>query len=266
MMTFEIVVFSKDRACQLHAFLESVLTHISNVVVSVVYTYSEEHKESYEKLIRRFSLDNVFFVKENDFRSDIISCVAYSKFDHIAFSTDDTIIYRPLPSFIPAIYKHECFSLRLGLNTIVQNPYTGELQMPLKNYNSDGNNVISWNCSLYHPFANYGYPMSLDLHIFQRQQILSLIKLFDWKNSNQLEGGLCAYRNEISYMRSFVYSVAVNVPLNNMSKVTQTNNSLTQAELLAKYMDGEVVDLSKIDAKSIKGCHQEIPLHFRKFI
>lgn len=268
-MRFEIFTFSKNRPCQLHALLESIQQNVNcgpnEAHTTIVYKFDPEYEFCYWLVESRLGEKKTTkWVRETNLREDIIQAVEDSKCEFIAFSTDDNIVYRKLPCKIPSFSDNETFSLRLGFNTIVQNHHTGELQAPLEKYFVQGN-VVRWNALLHHPFSNYGYPFSLDLHIYKKSQILELIKRFEWKNSNELEGGLCRYRNEMLFISSFDKSVAVNIPLNNMSNMTQTSNTHTIEDLLQKYKENYVIDISKIDAQSIKGCHQDVPLTFRKF-
>ena len=263
-----LIVWSKDRACQLHLLLESIAKHAPGLFnVDILYLYSDDQYKAGYEILQSKSWQNVNWHYQNDkFKTHTLAFVNNGS-NYIAFSTDDTVIYRQSPYHIDELSHYlpksptECFSFRLGLNTIIQNPFTGELQTPLSRYTKI-KQMVFWNNTLYNPIHNYGYPFAMDMHVFNRSILLELLPLIEFSSSNQLESGLFQYANRIIYMSSFVQSIAVNIPMNNLSGITAIGSkAYTVEELNSLYLEGKRISLSSFNT-SIRGCHQEFDLEF----
>lgn len=260
-----LIVWSKNRACQLHVLLESIRKNASGIgLTTIIYKADDAHIESYKNVIEEFAGGGFSFTQETDFAADTLKAIDSGDFINVGFCTDDTVFFKPFDINDLCVESGRVFSLRLGLNTIMQNCYTGELQPPLNRYAAAGNK-ITWRPQDYHPLSNYGYPAALDAHIYNWEQIRTLCKSISFKNTNTLEGGLAqiAHRHFFS-ITSFSHSVAVNIPCNNMSGYTNSCewHSYSCEELLQKYENGERICLKSISAHSFIGCHQEVPFKF----
>lgn len=262
-----LIVWSKDRAAQLHLLLDSIQKNMPETfVASIIYTHSSpDFKAGYDRLQSEFDDDSRFgFLFETDLREQTLSLVSDVGFDNVAFSTDDTVIFKDTGPFDESLITADIvtFSLRYGLNTIVQNYHTGELQPPLNTYNEDGN-TINWIFNQYHPLHNYGYPFGLDMHMYNRDMIYNLIKYMPFKNTNELESGLFHKRHLVPQtIKSFKNSVAVNIPNNNISGVTRAGETYghTLEDLNKGYLSGKTINLDKLMQHEVHGCHQEIPM------
>ena len=263
-----LIVWSKDRACQLHLLLESIKKNAPVFKTSIIYkTSNEDYLKGYQKLMGLFPDSN--FIVEEDMTQQTRELVK-EDFSHVCFSTDDQVFYRPMPCnpehALPR-QDGEIFSFRLGYNTIVQNCHTGDLQTPL-NKVSKVEDFIFWCANSYHPFSNYGYPLALDTHVFTRSFADWLIHAINWRTTNELESGWQHrdIRGRALFMCSYKKSISVNIPMNNHSQITrhgETHGYSTEF-LNESYLNGDVIDLEAIGRESIVGCHQEIPLKFRK--
>ena len=97
-----LIIWSKDRAAQLHLLLESLDRNLpDSFITSVIYTYSSpEFKAGYDRIQDEFDANRVGLVLETDLREQTLSLIDDKSFDLVAFSTDDTVIYKkhdPLP-------------------------------------------------------------------------------------------------------------------------------------------------------------------------
>lgn len=255
-----LLIFSKDRACQLYLLLESISRFGKFSTIDVLYkTSNDEYNTAYKVVEKKYP--HIAFIRESDFRRETLRLIELSG-DDVCLSTDDQVFYREFGT-PPPLAEHEVFSYRLGLNTIVQNPHTGELQPPLNNYCKDGN-IISWNPQYYHPLYNYGYPFAIDVHCFNNKLLYDLLNSFSWSNTNQIESGLFRYRNLISVIYSYNKSVSFNIPVNNMSGVTISGkyHPYSNKELNDLFLSGKKINLDNICKNSIKGCHQEVKYEF----
>jgi len=251
-----ILVWSKDRACQLNALLRSLRTYIPSSVV-VLYTYSnDDFKAGYD--VVRAEHPFVTFIKENDFYEDTIYSIEGMRSNNICLTTDDTFIFNSVNnlSFIKEkLSDSSVFSFRLGYNTVVQDHIQGYLQPPLiPDYVEK--DLLFWNPAKYQGY-NYGYPHALDMHLYSTSYLLPILKEIRFKTTNELEGILQKYNSRIKTLFSPKESVAVNIPLNNISGLTEVNKRrMSMEEMNAEFLKGKRLyyQLGNV----IVGCHQDI--------
>lgn len=258
----KLLVWSKDRACQLDFLLRSIDKFSPNTFDTIVIykASNEKYEEAYQKL-------TVNKVRESDsanFRKLTLDAIRQSKEKWLGVSTDDTVVYLPFVISEKDLDGIDVFSLRCGLNTVVQDPHKQTYQPPLHNYIDEGN-TISWDFTKYHPHDNYGYPFGLDMHLYRRDKFLALISSFDWKNTNELETGLFHRKMHIlPVIRSFKQSVAFNVPVNNMSGATVAGkfyaNSIESLNDL--FLQGQRISMNSLNNVIVSGAHQEIKYVF----
>lgn len=284
---FHLIIWSKDRACQLDLLLRSIQWCGIKPYVSVIYKSStDEFEKGYDLVNKKYNTfdSNFALINQNlylskSFNSATMAEVhSYSNLEYwenIGFCTDDTVFYRKFPAnptSFPLLKYNESFSFRLGLNTLLQDYSVGSIQPPLNRY-INGGETISWNPQEYHPLNNYGYPYSLDLHIYNRSNIQDCLEEFTFKNTNELEGGLSHRRSRITTMTAFKKSLAVNIPMNNMSGMTLSGQTTSCAksteELNEAFLDGYIIDFDELlqsmrNGDAVVGCHQEFPITLTK--
>jgi hypothetical protein len=256
-----LIIWSKNRACQLDALLRSINEYAPNTFYPVVVAKAigSDHQKAYDQL---FSERSVPFTNEEDFYKDTLQEIT-SDFEFTAFSTDDMIFYRELPSkpWLPEL-PNQIFSFRLGRNTTIQNCHTGEKQLPLFNPLVK-DSCLEWCPKDYIPLSNYAYPLALDLHVFRTEYLQQLLKnIGPFRNSNELESKMQAYTYDIDVMRSYTESVAFNIPCNNLSSVTRAGEQFPYSNefLNEQYLSGKRIDIDKVSTVPIVGAHQEICL------
>lgn len=265
-----IIIFSKDRAIQLHALLASFFELVKgDATIYVLYTISDyEHETAYEDVRKIFKEQNVKFIKEKDFRRDLIEVLDAISTKKMFFLVDDIIFTEPfeLSDFIKYNTKKYVPSLRMGRNLTYA--YTTQQEQPLPNFIRDelaDNNKFIWkweNGSL-----DWGYPLSVDGHLFDSREIGTLIKNSNFKAPNTLEESLQLYNNiyKTRYGLCYNKSVIVNIPCN---KVQLENNNIsgnmTPTTLLSKWNEGYQIDYKKLFSYNNISAHQDIELEFIK--
>lgn len=266
------IIFSKNRASQLRLLLYSIQKNAPGVFnLNVVYKYTDEQfKAGYELVKQEFGHICNFVEQTNNFKQDTLSLLD-SENDFSCFFVDDDIIYKPVTSeddLIKHIKDDEdvfCMSLRLGEN--VKIAYTMNTINVLHNQENLEDGMIKWDWSLH--YLDFGYPLSLDGHIFRTKEILKLSKKIAFTNPNEFEGNLQIFDNfPRNKMVSYKYSVLVNTPNNIVNDTHPNRNGLTCAinvkELNEKYLKGEVINLESMNFEDIQGCHQELIFVFKK--
>ena len=265
------IIFSKDRPMQLHLLLESILLNfnVEDYTLNILYKASnDEYNRGYNMI--RDLYPQFKYKKEESFKSDLLSLFNDSKYT--VFFTDDDIIYQSFKlnndelHNIFMITESNCFSLRLGLNTV--NCYTMQRLNKLNNYNKHTfyfdidliEPVISWKVG--DGTNDYAYPMSVDGHIFKTEYIKNLCETLEYSNPNLFEAFLSNFGRPEMIMSSYEHSKLVNTPIN---RVQETFKNLSgekydysAEDLNEMYLDGVLIDLKKMNFNEINGCHQEI--------
>jgi hypothetical protein len=271
-----IIIFSKDRACQCDLTLTSLFKNAKELChnVSVLYTGSNErYFLGYNKLIEKWKKD-VVFVKQGIFKDDLIS-LAHTTFAFNCFFTDDDIIYRPIEDceIIRSLLERSpeicTFSLRMGSNITIQDYHRNiPIVRPDITYYNDIN-IWKWRNAF--PNTNYSYPLSVDGHIFRTEEINRFLDKFDYDNPNSFEGRIQQFNDKLPpLMCSFSKSVVVNTPINRVQE-TCTNLAGVQYGITPEYMNdlwiqGFSINLDKMNFSNIYGCHQELPIPLRNII
>jgi len=262
-----LLIWSKDRACQLDLLLRSLPHNLFNVY-TLYKSSSSEYQLGYDKLIKLYP--EYFFTKESDFELQtrfIIKCSG----KYICLSTDDTVFYdcpKISASGIEAAMSDDVitFSFRYGKNTVLQNHNTGEMQPSLNIY-EDCHDYIRWRFDQYYPLHNYGYPFGLDMHVYKADILTELINQFSFSNTNQLESNLFKYTNVVpKVICSEHMSTAVNIPANNMSGITIAGAMypFSNETLNNVWLSGNQIDINSILGQKVVGCHQEFDFRFEK--
>jgi len=263
------IVFSKDRACQLDAFLRSMKEHHKNLddcSTTILYTYSnDEFKKGYELLIKRYP--EFSFVKETNFKEDLKNIYAKGVYDYIQFFVDDNVWKNDF-SFDNAEYKMFkmddyilTLSLRLHPEITYCQPMNKVVTQPSNLDECD--NVWEWK----NADGDWGYPMSVDGNIFRKKNIDRYVNMFMYNNPNTFEAVMSTNPPSIhTKMLCYSDSKILNIPMNRVQTTFQNPCGDVDIKMLNdKLLSGEVININKVNGFKNSACHQEIGLEFNKY-
>ena len=251
------LIVSKDRASQLRLLLESISVNSPNLLneILIIYTSSnEDFSKGYEKLQSEKILPNIVWQKEVDFIPDFLGALKNCKSKYICGIVDDCIFYKRVASTAQEIENilvesnAFCFSFRLGLNTTMQNYLDPDLYVPLRKY-EENRSFVRWNWKEWDDRLNYGYPISLDGHIFEAKEISYLSEMFKFNRLRHWEGnvnGKCRDKVNKDTMVSYKQNVLFSMPLNCVQDpplVSGAVHEYSEEELNEKYLNDEEIDL-----------------------
>ena len=244
-----VIIFSKDRAAQLDLLLRSMPDEF-RVVCEVIAKYS--NPIFYDGYMKHDP--ESWFCFESDFKTDLRESLAW--YDPLTmFLTDDDIFINPLPEIPELPDNVACLSLRL--NPRMNYCYTlNRKQTPPK---MQPGNIWNWRLA----DADYGYPMSLDGHIFRTADILPLLENLDYHDPNSLEAALA--RNPINrpMMMCFDKSVIVNNPINRVQDTIKNRYGNVSAEWInEQYLAGRRIKLEPFIGIEPNACHVELPIEW----
>ena len=256
-----LIVFSRNRAMQLHALLDSVELHAKGVFnnVDVLYRADEGFEQGYE--ILSSSKPYVNMHRETTFKTDLMGLF---KMDYTLFAADDDIVFGDFNKGLLQAFTPEtaCFSLRLGLN--IDYCYPVQAQIALNGWEQDGEFIRwKWRGQPY----DFGYPLSVVSHVFRTADIKGLSELEDFTSPNTYEAFLQKHLNKVrpeiaAYKKSRVFGVPANRVQTDYANINALKYSYQPEGLELRYCNGERIDVAKMKYK-IHQAQQEIEYIFK---
>lgn len=263
----KIIVFSYNRAMQLQALLESIqqFWKVYSYSVDVIYnTSNQEFEKGYDilknlydaqwlkestlnrkgygytgfrsiyNLRKRLKYPNLRKQKTN-FRELVLKLLDDSHYDYVMFLTDDSIFIRnveiPDLGFIHENPEQTSLSLRLGGEIIPQ---------PNNLIKKDG--LLQWNYHVHQQLKNWGYPFSVDAHIYSRLFIKILLSRIIFNNPSTLEDMVCNYVKSHKFLSdgySLDHSCILSFPMNMVQSVANNESQNLSVEMLnQRFIDG----------------------------
>lgn len=255
-----ITIFSKNRACQLDLLLRSIKRFFQDwraFQFNLLYTYdSDFFAKGYEILKKEQPEFN--YVKEKDFKTDVINLVSSDK-PYTMFYVDDNVYKRPFSILCLEFKKFKettsIVTLSLRMDPGIQRCYTMNLNTPPPKFIEHG--LWEWRGQQ----GDWGYPMSIDGSIFRTQQLLPLLLDLPYNSPNTMEGVLANRPINLPYMLCFQESVVINIPAN---KVQNDNNNrhgnITAEYLNREYVSGKRIQLESLLSEKYIAPHHEVSL------
>lgn len=268
------IVFSFDRASQLHLLLESIEKHAKSTFnINVLYKSSnEDFKKGYELLQERFK--NVNFVEETqgEFKQQTLKLME-TELEFSCFMIDDDILFgRFEEDKITKILKNNddilVFSPRQGLNTsFCYSMKCDNVILP----DSEDDDFIYWNWTK--RYVDAGCPFSLDGHIFRTKEIKKMVKATSFTSQELLMSSLNENFSEnyprekmFSCKQSLLVGVPVNIVQNAFENRQEEKFGTSTKGLNDKYLNGEIIDYEALDFSNINSAHCELKYEFKNVI
>ncbi|MFA5290707.1 MAG: hypothetical protein WC385_00100 [Candidatus Paceibacterota bacterium] len=267
------LIFSMDRAMQLHALLSSLLEKFDfPPTISVLYrATSPAQQRSYQEVETIFSDQKITFIDQEareNFYPQLLKLIEKIETEKIFFLVDDLLFIEDirLDDLLAVDSQKFILSLRMGQN--LKKSYTGRAEQPLPKFypnESPDSEKICWHWN--EGQFNWRYPLSVDGHLFLTKEILAMFKCFDFNSPNTLEANwqifwpLFSRRLGLAYKKSKI----LNIPCNKVQ--TDNNNEFGnwhQDDLLTKWNEGRQIDYRSLYGFINESAHQEIELKFIK--
>jgi hypothetical protein len=264
------MVFSKDRPYQLDAFLRTAEKNgkIDPADISVLYRYTDGFEKSIDILKKEHP--EVNFIAQGDFKKDVMQWLTSQNCVTVSFATDDALFTRDVRSnfveFILANNPHiKTFSLRLGLHLDHCYPTNSAQSLPNGTLQEG---ILFWLAESAE--GDWNYPLSVDGHVFRREEIVSMFSKFGFSNPNNLESNWQWLKSDqfestsmLTVCACFAKSCYFNVPINRVQdEYKNRSGNVSHIELAEKYMADESF---RFDPKRClnffnKSAHEEISI------
>ena len=267
------LIFSKDRAMQLQATIESFLLHCQDMgTIDLVVLYKTSnglHAQQYEELKRRFS--NINFVEESNFRTQVLTILG--KFNYVLFLVDDNLFVKDfhlidITSSLQENTDAAGFSLRLGKNT--NYCYTKDSTQTLPLFQQSRTGILTYNWT--QAEFDFGYPLELSSSIYRTRDILILLDELEFNNPNILEGQMAANARFFAGQKSTLLccenSLTFCNPINKVQSVWNnrccSDNKYSADALAELFHKGVRIDVESYSNFIPNACHQEVQLYFKQ--
>lgn len=265
------IVFSRNRAAQLDLLLRSIRERAPKLFSSIEVLWvatNSDYMHGYQQLINEWT--EVGFRYEHSFQTQVGDMLDKTSEPFVSFLCDDDIVMREYNDYpAPQVLLQEspeilCFSLRLGYNTTFCYPHDCEQQQPIIHERFRDTIMWSWPNAM----GDWGYPGSLDGHVFRRHQVIELLAGRDYTGPNRLEDTFtnrCFGRDDThpmmaSYERSLITGVPINVVQDGFPNRNGETHPVLTTTLNREYMEGKRLVLP--EHEGINAAHVELPLCF----
>jgi hypothetical protein len=267
MKRLNVIIFSRDRACQLDLLLRSILEFVEGreqIRFSILYkASSSDYELGYEMLKDMFPMFH--FVDEQDsfldFKIQTMVLIDRS-IPLLMFLVDDDLFKNSFSLDDPPVRAFEndrrimCLSLRLGQH--IKHCYPVDQPVPTPDFQSEY--VWEWKGKP----GDWGYPMSLDGNIYHTAKMLPLLKYISFQNPSALESVLASDPPDIPLMNCYPESRILNLPVNKVQRVFDNRSgNLDPAELNDAFVNrNQRICLAPFRHISNQSPHQVYPLEF----
>jgi hypothetical protein len=257
-----VVVFSKDRAMQLHALLSSwQATKTGECGMVVIYAASSmAHKKAYNEMEVLFQ-NRVRFVEQEVFPSlkhCLVQTMQSLPTGKMFFLVDDIIFTEEVDyqKMAEMDLSNIILSLRMGAH--LNYSYVVSAKQSLPQTLSDQGDCFVWDWN--EGELDWGYPLSVDGHIFNTSEVLLWAKHLEYKSPSSFEGALqqmrFVYRNKRGMC--FKKSRIVNIPANKVqTEVANLHGAVHQDDLLQQWNEGLAIDHTQFRGWNNISVHQE---------
>ena len=263
------IVFSMDRALQLHALLGSYADLVArHPKLIIIYRASNEaHEAAYQEVFREYSLLVEPRRQEirQDFKALLIDALSEGVSKHVFFLVDDNMFVEPvdLNCFAKQASMYCVPSMRMGQNLsrcyMVQRPQAVPYICPLESSADERLHAWLWKSGE----LDWNYPLSVDGHIFQRREILALAKTLDFDSPNYFEMKLQKFLGAFVWRLGLCYpkSRLINIPYNRVqTDIENLHGSVHQEDMLRMWNEGYRIDRKSYYGVVNESVHQELPL------
>jgi hypothetical protein len=251
-----IIIFSKDRACQLDLLLRSIKQlwrGWEQFHFNIIWTAStDSFRSGYTQVMTDHP--EMFFRCQGDFKKDLCSLINPKK-KYSMFFVDDQVMKEPFDMSCLEVEDFKAnenimaLSLRLYPGITYCHPRAMTVSVPkfTRNY------LWQWeDCQ-----GDWGYPWSIDSSLFRTEDLIPSIFSRPYTNPNNFEDALVQGMTHRPFMTCFEKSKVVNNPCNKVGFYNNRHGIITAESLNDLYLTGKRIDLSPILNMNPVSCHQE---------
>ena len=268
MNKIQTIIFSYDRAMQLSYLIESYIRQQTTILdLFIIYSYSSpEYKEAYDIIIEKYPninwnketrfhqktynkpwnfsyIWNYYWwikypflrTKKSNFRDILLNILKQREYPFVMFLTDDSFFLRNIDIVeqslqeIRQLPQKTSYSLRHGAN----------LRGGIYDQNSQ---IIHFNVYENDIKTDWGYPFSVDGHIYDRETINRISRKVLFNNPNTYESNIMTFVHRKKLFQTIISnkeSMLIGFELNRVQDIYANNNiGISQQELNSYFKKG----------------------------
>ena len=233
--------------------------------ITILHRYDEEYNPALAEVKEQFQ--ECKFIEDDNFKHQVCSFLEASA-NNCFFLVDDIVFRRPVDmhlcdSILESNPDVLTISLRLGLHLNHCYPVSSWQKIP-DGQVQQGFFLWPWRAGMH----DWGYPFSVDGHIFRAKQILNYIRHLEFTTPNSFEAEMQKIPHYFAVPNLTICNVEsclFNNPLNRVQDAFQNRSgNVTTEELLAKWNEGLEIDIDKLARLIPNGAHFVAELPFRE--
>ena len=245
------IIFSKDRAMQLHAFLTSYIDKVKNRgTLYILYTTSDNrYAKSYKELMNLFKGEDFIFIKESDFREQLIGICSDSKAKIIGFYVDDMIFVQDID--YNHILDYDTLEHVVSIGRGQDLDYNIVLSKPNKTpqFTKVNNGFYKFRWDFINEKNDFTYPLGVGGYFYGKEEVSVMLNGIQFKAPNSLEISLQSFKpyfiHRFGVCKKHTVSVAVHANIVQTEGYNPVLGTFTLDELLKLWEDGFMINLSK---------------------
>ena len=285
------IIVSEDKPAQLHLLLDSLYKNGRNLFdITVLYKYSDVAFEKgytivQQRFYNKYRYNYRFPIRWAERASSNLSedLSLYLKQTRllVCLFNDENVLFSNELSYrdvfqVFSKYNPCTLSLRLGNNTVIQNPYEDEdffAKIP-----TEGKFVLDkfllWDATSVDPYTNFAIPFSTNGHIYRSSVLRDVLSSskdiydvaeFETTLQKMLYGG--SLSKKVPYLMACPeYSMTVN---NRITRIHDERNKdgdiklgINDTDINERYLNGQIIDYDSFNFKHISRPFQEFMVKF----
>lgn len=280
------IIVSNNKPPQLRLLLDSLQINGGNLFdITVLYDYTDDlFLQGYVKTQNHFFYKHFYDVnfpikwkarRSSNLSLDIAKCLSNSRDLVCIFNDEDILFNRVAPyRLIRRLfneYSLSTLSLRLGNNTVIQNPY--ERESYFASIPKEGEFVFDkflvWDASTIDSYTNFAMPFSSNGHIYHKDVILNVLQQVPIENVEDFEkvmqdklysGGFDGKVPPL--MACPEYSVVIHNALMKLTETEESRLDISLESVNARYLKNNIIDYFSFDFSSISKPYEEFLVKF----
>jgi hypothetical protein len=265
------IVFSKDRALQLHALLDTYFRFAAHPAdLTVLYTAtSASHEAAYREVAEVFAAAPaaVSLVREQGgFRASLLTLLESVRQANLFFLVDDIVFIRPFDLDLARRIDPLQAVLSLRHSPHLRRSYTAGMDQAPPRFEQSRFDPALLQFQWFEQRNEWSDPWSVDGQVLSTAEVKVLSRLCDYKAPNSYEGELKGF-NDLTVGRvglCFPESCLLNLPINRVQQENGNRAGNVSPEfLLERWHTGWIIDTSPLAGLQPRSPHEEHPVVFK---
>lgn len=254
-----IIIFSKDRACQLDALLRSVEKQFKlDYEVHIIYSYSKgTFDAAYEGVWFLHAADNVHWIIETDFEKQVKRIIKKIKSPYTMFMVDDMVVKHEFAEdeiFTTFKNNKEILGLPLRLGRDID----ADAKKKHTNIPLNSQNLWHWkDCAI----KGWNYPMSIDGTMFRTTDLREYIQGLSFEKPNSFEAAMAKNPLQQPLLVCYDKAKTVNLAINKVQTEVRKNQcgEISENSLNKLWLKGYRIALEPLESMEHNQRHVILP-------